>query len=154
MGDEEHVRKGRGETRTPRPLQTAVPPTNFSVTSADRIRAVTAGAPAYVRRLREIEDLVVAIARALAQRRREAIGAGLDPEAHARARAPVRALARLEDLVSRHNRFYPIEANLPIDPRTGALRDRHGEPWRPMPCPSLDDLLRMSAQGAEPTSNQ
>jgi hypothetical protein len=138
----------------PRPLQTAVPPTNFSITSADRIRAVTAGAPAFLRRLREIEDLVVAIVRALAQRRRQAIAAGLDPEAHARARAPVRAIARLEDLVSRHNRFYPIEANLPIDARTGALRERHGELWRPMHCPSLDDLLRMSAQGVDAPSNE
>jgi hypothetical protein len=102
-----------------------------------------------MRRLRDIEDLIVAIARALAQRRREAAKAGADPEEHARARAPLRAIARLEELVSRHNRFYPIEANLPIDARTGALRDRHGEAWRPMQCPSLDDLLRMSAQGGD-----
>jgi hypothetical protein len=103
-----------------------------------------------MRRLREIEDLIVGIARALAKRRREAVNAGVDPEEHALARAPLRAMARLEELVSRHNRFYPIEANLPIDARTGMLRDRHGEPWRPMQCPSLEDLLRMSAQGAEP----
>lgn len=138
----------------PRTLQTAAPPTNFSVTPADRIRALTAGAPAFMRRLREIEELVVAITRALERRRREAIATGLDAEAHARARAPMRAIGRLEDLVSHHNRFYPIEANLPIDARTGALRDRHGELWRPMPCPSLDDLLRMSAQRVDAPSNE
>ena len=40
-------------------------------------------------------------------------------------------LARLNDLIGRHNRYYPIEANLPIDVRTGRLLDR-GAPWRPL----------------------
>jgi hypothetical protein len=128
-----------------RETETGAPPANFTITTAERLRAAAGGPPAYMRRLREIEDLTVAIARALGDRRVQAISMGKDPEVFARSNAPRRAIARLEELVARHNRFYPIEANLPIDPRTGALRDRHGEVWRPLPCPSLDDLLRMSA---------
>jgi hypothetical protein len=53
----------------------------------------------------------------------------------------VHALARLDDLIARHNRWYPIEANLPMHPRTGELVDRTGAPWRPMPPRTLDELL-------------
>jgi hypothetical protein len=61
--------------------------------------------------------------------------------AHARAAAPRHALLRLDDLIARHNRWYPIEANLPMQPRTGELIDRTGEPWRPMRAPTLEELL-------------
>ncbi len=54
---------------------------------------------------------------------------------------PLRALERLNDLIDRHNRWYPIEANLPIHARTGALLDRDGQPWRPLPSVSADDLV-------------
>ncbi len=127
------------------PPQSGAPPANFVIPADERVRAIAAGPPPYMRRLREIEDLVAAIARTLGERRRQALAIGADPEAFARSHVPRRAIARLEDLVERHNRFYPTEANLPMDPRTGVLRDRHGEPWRPLRCPSLDDLLRMSA---------
>jgi hypothetical protein len=40
---------------------------------------------------------------------------------YARTKAPVREIERLRELVARHNRWYPIEANLPIHPRTGAF---------------------------------
>ncbi len=30
----------------------------------------------------------------------------------------------LNELIDKHNRYYPIEANLPIDVRTGRLLDR------------------------------
>jgi hypothetical protein len=47
-------------------------------------------------------------------------------------------LDRLNDLISRHNRYYPIEAKLAIDPRTGELLDRDGKHWKPMPARSLE----------------
>lgn len=46
-----------------------------------------------------------------------------------------------------HNRFYPIEANLPLDPRTGVLMERGGrESWKPLP-PWTFDALAMLADG-------
>ncbi len=121
--------------------ETLDPVRNFTLTTEERIRAVAAGPPAYMRRLRAIEDLEQGIVRVLAGLCEEARAAGLDEEAHARQAAPVHALARLDDLIARHNRWYPIEANLGMQPRTGELVDRTGAPWRPMRSRTLDELL-------------
>lgn len=103
--------------------ETAAPSRNFSLPTEERVRAVVVGVPAYLRRLRAIEDLEAGVARALASE-----------EHHGRART---LLAKLNDLISRHNRYYPIEANLRIDPRTGELVERDGRPWKPMALRSL-----------------
>ena len=39
-------------------------------------------------------------------------------------------LRRLNELVTNHNRYYPIEANLPMDRATGAYLV-YGKPWLP-----------------------
>jgi hypothetical protein len=49
------------------------------------------------------------------------------------------ALATLCRLTKEHNRYYPIEANLPMDPKTGRMLER-GEAWRPLPLPTLESL--------------
>ena len=49
-------------------------------------------------------------------------------------------LALLNDLIGRHNNYYPIEANLPVDVRTGRLLER-GMPWRPLSSVTPQDLL-------------
>ena len=46
----------------------------------------------------------------------------------------------LNELIAKHNRYYPIEANLPMELRTGRLIER-GVPWRPMPAVTAADLL-------------
>ena len=130
----------------PRAAETLDPARNFSLTLEERVRAVAAGPPAFIRRLRSIEDLEEGIVRVLAERLEEARAAGDDAPAHARAEAPLRALERLNELISRHNRWYPIEANLPMRPRTGEMIDRNGENWRPMPERTLDDLLARALQ--------
>jgi hypothetical protein len=121
--------------------ETLDPVRNFTLSTEERIRAVASGPPAYVRRLRKIEDLEEGIIRVLTELLDEARASGLPPEAHAREAAPLHALKRLGDLIERHNRWYPIEANLPMQPRTGELVDRTGEPWRPMQPRTLDELL-------------
>jgi len=108
--------------------ETAAPDRNFTLATEERVRAVVAGLPAFVRRLRIIEDLEAAIVRLLASGQHERQARWL--------------LDRLNDLVSRHNRYYPIEAKLGIDPRTGELIDRDGKHWKPMPARSLEDLRR------------
>jgi hypothetical protein len=55
-------------------------------------------------------------------------------------------LASLNDLVDRHNRFYPIERNLPSDPRTGAVVD-HGRAWRPLDRVTVDRLRAQARDG-------
>jgi hypothetical protein len=123
------------------PAETAAPARNFTVSTEDRVRAIVGGPPAYMRRKRAIEDLERTIVRLLAERCLEAAERGIDAPAYARANAPAQAVERLTDLVARHNRWYPIEANLPMHPRTGQILDRTGEAWRPMPAPSIDDLI-------------
>jgi hypothetical protein len=103
-------------------------PRNFSLSTDERVRAIATGPLAYMRRLRSIEDLEESLVRMLVE----------DP----RATAPVReALEKLNDLIARHNRWYPIEANLPMHLRTGELIDRTGRPFRPMAPRTLEELM-------------
>ena len=39
----------------------------------------------------------------------------------------------VNDLIDRHNRWYPVEARLPMDPRTGDYVLVNGEPYRRRP---------------------
>jgi hypothetical protein len=108
---------------------TAAPARNFSLSIEDRIRAFAQGPLAYMRRLRTIEDLRERLVRRFA-------AAGDDAWTVDEMAAD---LARLNELIERHNRYYPIEANLPVDPRTGRLLER-GVPWRPLARVTFEDL--------------
>lgn len=117
----------------PTAFNSADPPRNFTLSVSDRIRAMTIGAPAYATRKKSIEDredryvaVLVALHETLVARREssgETSGALLD-------RAATFDLKRLNALIASHNRYYPIEANLPIDPRTGGYLI-YGRPWLP-----------------------
>lgn len=115
---------------------TAAPARNFTRTGAERVRALVAGPPAWAVRRRRIEDLEAKIVHALVED-------GIDGEEWPTALE--RDHARLVELVASHNRWYPIEANLPIDPLTSRWVD-HGEPWRPMPAPTRAALLALAAR--------
>ena len=115
-------------------------PRNFTISTADRLRALAAGPPAFARRLRRIEELERALLAALrAAEHRAPLDAAALPEELAA------SLARLNRLVADHNRYYPIEAALPIDVHTGGLLD-WGEPWRPM-APFEAAVLLARAKG-------
>jgi hypothetical protein len=96
---------------------------NFSQTLAEQVRA-QGGAPAHLRRKRQIEDWLDAAHQALSAH---------DDPSDLGLRALVRRmdLLRVNELIEKHNRYYPIEANLPMDVRSGVLLER-GQPWRPM----------------------
>jgi hypothetical protein len=115
---------------------TAAPPRNFTLSVEERLRAYAQGAPGYIRRRRRIEDLE---ARLL-----DKIATADAPVDAASTPAFAADLALLNDLIDRHNRYYPIEANLPIDVRTGRLLDR-GAPWRPLPTVTAADLMARAA---------
>ena len=106
---------------------------NFSL-AADRYAVSLAGPPAYSRRLREIEDEIAA--------HEQALHAAWTELAHRHAGEP-RALARrwreLADrwnfaavnlLIEQHNTYYPAEARLSMDPRTGDFVLVGGMPYR------------------------
>jgi hypothetical protein len=108
---------------------TNAPARNFKLSVEERLRAYVQGVPSHIRRRRRIEDLEARLVERLAEE----------------AAADVTAdLALLNDLIDRHNRYYPIEANLPVDLRTGRVVER-GAPWRPLPAV---DVAALSARAA------
>lgn len=106
---------------------TAVPVRNFTISLAERVRAM-GGAPAYITRKREIEDIEDALVARIVELLQESDAA---VEAFLARRWFHGRLARLNALIAAHNRYYPTEANLPMDPRSGALLER-GAPWQPL----------------------
>jgi hypothetical protein len=109
---------------------------NFSL-AADRYALSLAGPPAHSRRLREIEDEIAAHEERLAEAWVELIERHRDdPGAFTRA---WRALAErwrfdaVNELIDRHNLFYPAEARLAMDPRTRDFVLVGGRPYRIRP---------------------
>lgn len=124
-------------------FNSADPPRNFTLSINERIRALTIGAPAYATRKKHIEDLEERYLRTLvalhdAQLAKRG-GARSDDEEMTRIlieRAATFDLKKMNALIVTHNRFYAIEANLPVDPRTGEYlvygrRWMPEEPWTP-----------------------
>ena len=106
-------------------VDTSTPARNFTISFEDRVRAY-GEAPAYARRLRGIEDTV--------DKTLDDLLEALDVSMAAAQRVLDRVdFAKLNRAISDHNRNYPIEANLPIDPDTGRPRLRDGlfEPMAP-----------------------
>jgi hypothetical protein len=97
----------------------------------------------YMTRLREIDRLTAA--------HEEALDA-----AHAEARdgaewaAVVAAwdFAEVNDLIERHNRWYPVEARLPMDPRTGDYALVNGRSYRRRPLDAAWALARLQSRAA------
>jgi hypothetical protein len=98
---------------------------------------IVGGAPGWSRRLRRIDTLtdraldeLRAAWRALVAEHAE------DPTAFAaawREYAEAFDFSLVNDLIDRHNRYYPIEANLRISPRTGEYIGPGGGEWRRQP---------------------
>lgn len=125
-------------------LDTTDPPRNFSIPTEERVRAMTIGVPAWAARKRRIEDRHEELVKGLVELFDELIEKGHPREAalaRMREKAASLDLARLTALVETHNRYYPVEANLPMDPMTGAYLAR-GRPWRPEPAPTTEAIVR------------
>lgn len=121
----------------------------MKITLEQRIRAA-GGPPAYMRRKRRIEDMEAAFLRELREVHAKVLADLGDPTAAAEAVSHhVHALDidRLNDLIDRHNRYYPMEANLRIDPRTRVVMD-FDEPWRPLPFVTAEILVARALQGS------
>lgn len=109
----------------------------------------------YMLRLRAIEDLTATHERELGLRYREL--AREDPEGFARRWAEEAAQPRFEEvneLIARHNRWFPVEARLPMDPRRGDFALVNGDDYRLRPLDAAWVLERFPAArpGREATS--
>lgn len=125
-----------GKTERPTAFQGLDPPRNFTISTEDRVRALAADVPAYAARKRGIEDKEADLVETLVALHDELAAKGEPAQAIAdavRAKAAAFDLARLNAKIAKHNRYYPIEANLPIDPATGGflLFGRRWSPERP-----------------------
>jgi hypothetical protein len=114
--------------------------------SVDRLVAAIGGPLPYMLRLREIEVQTEAHERALASEWRElAEECAGDPRAFARRwrRAAERwSFYSVNDLIDRHNRYYPAEARLPMDPRTRDFVLVNGERYERRPLDATWVLSR------------
>lgn len=128
-----------GDDSTPKSaFNSADPPRNFTLRVDERIRALTIGVPAYASRKKHIEDLeerfvktlvtlhdtMVAKQAKLGRRDEAAIASALE------AKAATIDLKKINSLVETHNRYYPVEANLGMDMRTGEYLV-YGRRWLP-----------------------
>jgi hypothetical protein len=85
--------------------------------------AAQGGPPPYIIRLREI-DAATAAHTAELDRLRHALAAVCSPDERLfggrwRSLAKRWRFDEVNDLIERHNRWFPVEARLPMDPRTG-----------------------------------
>ncbi len=96
---------------------------------ADRYLVSLGGPLPYMQRLRQIDDAIEEHERRLAAAYAEH---GADPVAWRRL-AERWNFSEVNDLIERHNRWYPIEARLPMNPRTRDFVQVGGKPYRREP---------------------
>ncbi len=104
----------------------------------DRYLASMGGPLPYMRRLKQIED---EIDRQLARLAEAYLEHGSDPDAWRRI-AERWDFTEVNDLIERHNRWYPAEARLPMDPRTRDYVKVGGRPYRRDPLDTAWILQR------------
>jgi hypothetical protein len=121
---------------------------NFRPDADAAIRAL-GGPTIWMRRLRAIEDAVERHEEQLAEAWRAlADECGDDSRAFARAwRETVRrwSFAEVNELIDRHNRWFPVEAKLAMDPRTRDFVKVNGRPYRREPLGESWALARYPA---------
>ena len=105
--------------------------------SAEAYLVATRGPLPYMLRLREIEQRTEAHVVALRDAWHELAAAhASDPERFRSAwleRAAREPLDEVNDLIDRHNRWYPVESRLPMDPRRGDYALVNGRDYRLAP---------------------
>lgn len=109
---------------------------NFRPDAASYVASLGGPLP-YMVRLREIHDLTASHERRLADAWLD-LAAECDGDAGAfarrwRATAEAWNFVEVNDLIDRHNRYFPIETRLPMDPKTGDFVLVGGMPYRRRP---------------------
>ncbi len=115
--------------------------------SAESYLASLGGPLPYMTRLREIEAMTAAHEQALEEERRR-LAAEVPPERFAREwRALVDrwSFDEINDLIARHNRWFPVESRLPMDPKRRDYVLVNGRDYRLRPLDSRWALERFPA---------
>lgn len=114
--------------------------------TAESYLVATRGPLPYMVRLREIEQRTETHETELRDAWREAAGeCTAEPERFRRewiARASRQAFDEVNDLIDRHNRWYPVESRLPMDPRRGDHALVNGKEYRLAPLDTVWILER------------
>jgi hypothetical protein len=108
---------------------------NFTSDAAGYVASMGGPLP-YMQRLREIEDLTAAHIERLGRAWAALAADCRDPDDFARrwrAAAERWSFHEVNDLIDRHNRYYPLESRLPMDPRTGDFVRVGGRSYRREP---------------------
>lgn len=114
----------------------------FTYTLEERLKGMS-GVPSWVRRAKELEDAEDHFWKQVEARWKSLQEADMLPGEFARAwsqEAQHLDFARLQALVDHYNEFYPIEANLPINPITGQYMLGE-QPFQPKLAPTLSEVL-------------
>jgi hypothetical protein len=116
----------------------------------------TRGPLPYMLRLREIETLTAAHEMRLQEAWNAlAVECGSDPARFRsawRARAARESFDEVNDLIERHNRWYPAESRLPMNPRTGDYALVNGRDYRLAPLDPEWGLERFPAEVSSTTA--
>jgi hypothetical protein len=115
---------------------------------ADAYLASLGGPRPYMLRLREIEGLTAAHEHAL-RAEHERLAGTLSPDEFPRAWRAVAEAWRFDevnDLIDRHNRWYPVESRLPMDPRRGDFVLVNGRDYRLRKLDAAWVLSRLPAE--------
>ena len=136
-----------GSPLTGRPLR--LRKRNFSP-SVEGYALSIAGPPAYSQRLRQIEDEIAEHEQRLREALRSLRREERDPDERERRWRGIAdrwSFHAVNDLIEKHNRWYPIEARLPMSPRTGDFVLVGGKPYRIAPLDAAWVLARFPANG-------
>jgi hypothetical protein len=98
----------------------------------------------YMARLREIDALTAEHERLLAEAREACDG----DEAAWRTVVQAWDFGEVNDLIERHNRWYPAESRLPMDPKTGDYALVNGRTYRRRPLDAAWALARFPSRAA------
>jgi hypothetical protein len=108
---------------------------NFTPDPAGYVASLGGPLP-YMERLRTIEELTEAHLARLERAWQSLARECRDPQeltGRWRALAERWTFHEVNDLIARHNRFYPVESRLPMDPRTGDFVSIDGRPYHRRP---------------------
>jgi hypothetical protein len=121
----------------------------FGRPTAEAYLAATRGPLPYMLRLREIEQRTADLEASLHDTWQAfAVGQADDPDRFRNewiAYADALSVDELNDLIDRHNRWYPVESGLPMDPRTGDYALVNGRDYRLDPLDAAWVLDRFPA---------
>jgi hypothetical protein len=124
---------------------------NFSPSVEGYARSVV-GPPAYAQRLRQIEDEIedhLERLRAARDELNREVGDRRERDRRWRELAARWSFHAVNDLIEKHNRWYPVEARLAMNPRTGDFVLVGGKPYRREPLGAAWVLRHFPADGPE-----